>query len=343
MQQSGHLSMKHYNIPIFVPHQGCPHQCAFCNQRTITGVKTKTQDVHRIVSEHLQTLPKHGAEIEIAFFGGSFTGIEQDFRRSLLETAYHYVKNGSVKGIRLSTRPDYISPEILEELLQFGVTTIELGVQSLDEGVLSACLRGHTAEDVYQAVAEIRKYPFLLGLQMMTGLIGDTDEKAIQTAEKIIAIKPDFVRIYPTLVLEGTLLGEYYQQGIYQPQELDAAVKLCSSLLKRFRKAKIPVIRIGLPASDELSPGSAVLAGPCHSAFGELVESELYFEKMCKIAPKTSGAVFAVAPGELSKAIGNRKRNLERYETQFLHPVQIIPDAEVEKGQIRLVNRKGVE
>ena len=195
--------MKYYNIPIFVPHEGCPFDCIFCNQRKITGSDTSItkSEISKIIEEHLKTLPECERYVEAAFFGGSFTGISKEKQGEFLEEARKFIESGDIDGIRLSTRPDYISEEILDRLLRYGVTTIELGVQSMDDEVLTASNRGHTAKTVEEAVRLIRKYPFRLGLQMMTGLPCDSFKKSLETADKIIAQKPDFVRIYPTLVL----------------------------------------------------------------------------------------------------------------------------------------------
>ncbi|MBQ3903792.1 MAG: radical SAM protein, partial [Eubacterium sp.] len=208
--------MKKGNISIFVPHNGCPQQCSFCNQKTITGqaYQPTAKDVDEAVQKALR---KKGYKFEIAFFGGSFTAIDRAYMTELLDAAEPYVKSGAVSGIRISTRPDYIDDEILTLLKSKGVTAIELGAQSMDDEVLSANLRGHTAADVVNASKLIKSYGFELGLQMMTGLYLDTDEKDIETARKIIELKPETVRIYPTVVLKGTYLEELYDGKAYRP------------------------------------------------------------------------------------------------------------------------------
>lgn len=331
--------MRYYNIPVFVPHEGCPHDCIFCNQRRITGMDTSvtSRDVSEIVNAHLKTLPDSGRYVEAAFFGGSFTGISPKKQCELLETAYRYVKEGKIDGIRVSTRPDYISEEILDRLESYGVTTIELGVQSMDEEVLKRSARGHSAEDVKKAVALIRRYPFKLGLQMMTGLPGDNEEKSLETARRIIAMAPDFVRIYPTLVLRDTPLCTMYEGGKYTPQTLEGAISVCKKLIVMFREADIDVIRVALVTTEEISDSGSVVAGPFHSAFRELCEGELYYDEMCTILDKTPDAgEFFVNPAEISKAVGNKRRNVIRIKEKYGVDIRIKPDENIHAGKIKV-------
>ena len=331
-------TMKSYNIPIFVPHYGCPHQCIFCNQRTITGCDKPVSGAYakEIVESYLKTLPREHARIEAAFFGGSFTAIDPRLRRELLLAVQPYLERGEIHGIRLSTRPDYIDRGILEELMQFGVTTVELGVQSMDDRVLSAAGRGHSASDVRNAVSQIRQYPFSLGLQMMTGLPEDSPEGSIKTAEQLIALNPDFVRIYPTMVFSGTKLYELWKSGAYQPQTTDEAVSLCAALYERFFAAGIPVIRIGLPENKEAA------SGPQHASFGELVESECYknrFFRMLSAHPDKKPH-FLVAKRELSKAIGNKRRNLIALEQKTGQKAQIKESEKLSFGEIKFMEKE---
>ncbi len=306
--------MKHANISLFVPHMGCPHQCSFCNQKTISGsVKPLTPD------EVTATLKKAVADgvdpdnTEIAFFGGSFTAIERDYMMSLLESAHPFVESGKFSGIRISTRPDAIDNEVLGILKRFGVTSIELGAQSTDPEVLIKNRRGHTREDIFNASHLIKKRGFSLGLQMMTGLLGDTDEKALQTCEDIISLKPDTVRIYPTITLEGTHLGELYKAGEYEPQTLQGAVSLCGKLLKRFYDNDIAVIRLGLHSGGNVEEG--YLAGPYHPAFGEMCQSAVYLENavdLLKTLDIGNGKItLYVNPSEISKMTGQKGANKE--------------------------------
>lgn len=327
--------MKNYNIPIFVPHRGCPFDCVFCNQKHITGqtAEVDENDVRRTIEEYLTTLPKENRFIEAAFFGGSFTGIDIDVQRRLLSAADEYVKSGDIDGIRLSTRPDYISEEILDMLSDYGVTTIELGVQSMDDGVLKCASRGHTAKQVTDAVSLIRKYPFRLGLQMMTHLPGDTDEKSVMTAEKIIALKPDMVRIYPTLVIKDTYLEKMYLSGEYTPHTVDEAVQLCKRLLPMFENAGIPVIRVALAVTEEISPGGSLVAGPFHSAFRELVESAVYCDKI-ESAVRNGAERIGVNSREVSKAVGNRRANIEKIKALTGKTIKIYGDDNIKRGDI---------
>lgn len=330
--------MKHYNIPIFVPHEGCPHDCIFCNQRKITGTDTSMtgEIAEEIIEAHLKTLPKSDRFVEAAFFGGSFTGISPEKQCELLEVAYKYKAMGKIDGIRLSTRPDCITAETSDRLLRYGVTTVELGVQSMNEDVLAKSLRGHSAKDVEDAVRLLRKYPFGVGLQMMTGLPGDTYDRSVETAKKIIELRPDFVRIYPTLVLKDTALCRLYEAGEYRPQELFEAVDLCKELLKLFAAAKIDVIRVALATTEEISESGSVAAGPFHSAFRELCEGELYYEKMCfELDKGTAVTEFFVNPTEISKAVGNRRRNVTRIKEKYGINIRVRADEDILPGEIK--------
>ncbi len=272
------MSNNFYIIPIFVPHLGCPHNCVFCNQKRITGLSTNVtkEKVEEIIEECLKTIPHNRKKLEVAFYGGSFTGIEKNLQESLLSVTYYYKNKGLIDEIRLSTRPDYIDSERLNLLKKYGVDTIELGVQSLDDGVLNASGRGHTSEDVYRAVRLIKDYNFKLGLQMMIGLPKDTREKAIYTAQKIIKEGPNCVRIYPTLVIKDTYLERLYLDDKYTPLSLDEAVNISTDLLMLFEYNDINVIRVGLQPTKKITLGEDVIAGPFHPSFRQLVESNIY-------------------------------------------------------------------
>lgn len=262
-------------IPIFVPHKGCPHQCSFCNQKHITGQleEMTPQKAREIIEMYLTTIDTKKFRTEIAFYGGSFTAIDIDYQTQLLEVAYDYVKKGYIKGIRLSTRPDAINTDILDNLKEYGVTEIELGVQSMCDDVLEANERGHTVEDVINAVNLIRNYDFSLGLQQMTGLYCDTYEKDILTAEEICKLKPDFVRIYPTLVFNNTALAQYYNNGLYKPHTVEEAVELCAKIKAIYEQNDIKIIRLGLLMSDDEAKNNFI-DGPYHPRFRELVEGK---------------------------------------------------------------------
>ena len=289
---------------------GCPHQCSFCNQKTISGsVSALSPDD---VAKTLEDAVTHGnspENTEIAFFGGSFTAIERGYMVSLLEATKPFMEKGCFKGIRISTRPDAIDGEVLSILKSYGVTSIEIGAQSTDDTVLTLNQRGHTREDIFNASFLIKKYGFSLGLQMMTGLLGDTDEKSLKTCEDIIFLKPDTVRIYPTIVLEGTYLAELYKKGEYSPQTLENAVSLCAKLLRRFHEESIKVIRLGLHSGGNVEEG--YIAGPYHQAFGELCEGEIYLcvaEEKLKLEKKGKKIIY-VNPSEISKMTGQKQKN----------------------------------
>lgn len=294
------------NIPVFVPHVGCPNDCAFCNQRSITGVTAAPSPgtVSAVADEYLSG----GREGEhcIAFFGGSFTGIEPDLQRRYLAEAKKYLDAGKISGIRLSTRPDYIGPEELDLLAEYGVTNIELGAQSMDGGVLAASGRGHGAEAVRRASRLIRERGFTLGLQMMTGLPLDTPEKSLATAEEFIALGAEETRIYPTLVMEHTRLADMYRAGEYKPQTLEEAVGLGAALYGKFRAAGVKVLRIGLSDSEGLRGGC--VAGPYHPAVGELVISRYVRGQLEKMVE--NGRLDITAPRKyFSKIIGLKRCN----------------------------------
>lgn len=275
----------HYIIPIFVPHVGCPNDCVFCNQRKITGVSTDItgKDVERKIEEYLETIPREDRVLEVAFFGGSFTGIDIDVQIEFLDIAYGYVKRGVVDEIRLSTRPDYIDRERLDILKARGVATIELGVQSMDGEVLEKSKRNHSVEDVYRAVELIGEYGFKLGLQMMLGLPGDTMEKTLLTAKAIVDLKPDIARIYPTLVIRDTELESLFKSGKYTPLSIEEAVYRSKIALHMMRSSGIKVIRVGLQPSDTISEKSEdMIAGPFHPSFRQLVESQIYYDAIDK-------------------------------------------------------------
>ena len=236
--------MKHINIPVFVPHKGCPNDCVFCNQKKITGIEEIRDfaETEQIIEETLSTM-KRPYFAEIAFFGGSFTGIPIDQQKAYLEIAQRYVKNGKVDGIRLSTRPDYISAEILDMLKSYGVTAVELGAQSMVDSVLEKNRRGHTAEMTKEAIKLLKEYGFLAGLQMMTGMYGSDAEKDIFTGEEIAKLEPDTVRIYPTVVLENTALERLYKNGEYQPPSLEESVEVCAKLHRIFEDKGIKIIK----------------------------------------------------------------------------------------------------
>lgn len=271
------MSKDYYIIPIFVPHLGCPHDCVFCNQKRITGLSTDVTEeyVYNTIIDHLNTFPKANITIEVAFYGGSFTGIDKSIQRRLLSVPLKFKEQGMIHGIRLSTRPDYIDHEILKLLKEYKVDTIELGVQSLNDDVLLKSGRGHNSQQVYMASKLIKDYGFNLGLQMMVGLVGDSREKSIYTAKEFVKLDPYCVRIYPTLVIKDTFLEKMYQKNIYKPLSLEDAVDITTDLLMLFEYNDIDVIRVGLQPTENIALGRDVVAGPFHPSFRQLVESNI--------------------------------------------------------------------
>ncbi len=310
--------MKQTNISVFVPHNGCPHRCTFCDQRSISGVvKAPTADeVRQTLAEQLPHLREREMTAEIAFFGGSFTGIDRAYMISLLEAASEFVKSAPdvYNGIRCSTRPDFINAGILEILERYGMTAVELGAQSMNADVLRLNERGHTPGDVERAAEMIKQRGFSLGLQMMTGLYGDKPEYCIETAKRFIELKADTVRIYPTVILEGTKLGELYKSGEYRTFTADETIDLCAQLLTMFDEAGIPVIRMGLHASREVE--EKMLGGVYHPALRELAESRIFLNEMLREMRKSGGSRFIVRTDKanISKVVGQKRENKLKLE-----------------------------
>ncbi|MBC5996091.1 radical SAM protein [Romboutsia ilealis] len=305
--------MKKRIIPIFVPHRGCPHDCIFCNQKKITGVSTDvtSEDVRNIIEEYLPTIDKD-ASVEVAFFGGSFTAIDEDIQNNLLKIAKEYVEKGLIQDIRMSTRPDCINEDILNRLKEYRVSIIELGVQSMDKNVLIDSVRGHDTEEVIKSAKLIKESGINLGLQMMVGLPSDTEEKCIDTARKFIELKPDCVRIYPTLVVKDTGLEVLLNKGEYKPFTLEQSIQIVKKLLALFYVNNINVIRVGLQATEDIQVGKAVVDGPHHPAFRELAESEMIRDYLIYIANKYSVEKYITVKTNkknVSKIIGNKKSN----------------------------------
>lgn len=326
--------MKHSNISIFVPHAGCPHQCSFCNQKTISGAQKAplAEDVHKICRQAMSEV-RDRQNCEIAFFGGSFTAIERGYMLELLEAAKCYIGENGFKGVRISTRPDFIDREILDILRAYGVTAIELGAQSMKDHVLSANERGHTSEDVYKASGLIREYGFELGLQMMVGLYQSTMNDELDTMDSIIDIHPDTVRIYPVVVLKGTKLGELYESGEYKLMPFDTVVELCGRMLAEFDNKGIEVIKCGLHASDGVEGDMA--AGYYHPAFRELCESLIYRQAIEKAVGEGGTVKLAVNPSCISKALGHKKSNVEYFKKRGID-IKIVGDEKIPKYQCEI-------
>ena len=310
----------HRNIPIFIPHLGCPNQCVFCNQRSISGCRTfREEEVDGQIEGALSTIPSD-ADTEIAFFGGSFTGIDRDLMIGLLERAERFVRAGRVKGIRLSTRPDYISKEILEILSRYSVRTIELGLQSMDDGVLQASRRGHTAKQAEDACRAVVAAGFSLVGQMMIGLPGASPASELATAQAICELGASAARIYPTVVFYDTPLCDMTRDGRYTPLSLEEAIARTARVYGIFCERSVPCIRIGLCASDELFSEQHVMAGPNHAALGELVQNEYAYSKLMQAishAGLLGEEIELMLPlREVSRVVGQKRRNLLRLEQE---------------------------
>ena len=334
---------KEYIIPIFVPHLGCPNDCTFCNQKKISGQtkNVKAEDVKNTIEYYLNNFKDDNKYIEVAFFGGSFTGIDVDKQKELLSVAYEYIKNKKIDSIRISTRPDYINKEILKMLKSYGVKTIELGVQSTNDYILNKSKRGHTFEDVKKASKLIRKNGFILGHQMMVGLPESTRQDEINTAKDLIKLKPKIVRIYPVLVIKGTQLEKDYESGEYTPLTVEQAVETAKDLLVLFNKKKINVIRIGLQNTNEItdpnSKKSQVVAGPYHPAFRQLVESRLWYDNIANEIKKVNSNVthiqIDVNPSDINNAVGHKRINIEKINDTYNTDLKINPNSKIKKGK----------
>jgi histone acetyltransferase (RNA polymerase elongator complex component) len=314
------MQIKHFTIPVFIPELACPFRCIYCDQHKISGTGNipTTSDIKKIIDRNLSTISNLNTEIEIGFFGGSFTGIPTHQQQAYLEIAHAYIRQGLVKSIRLSTRPDYISSDILKLLLKYGVKTIELGAQSLDDEVLILSKRGHTSDDVRKASQLIKSFGFELGLQMMIGLPGDTKEKSVETANKIVAFGADNTRIYPTIVIKGTYLEQLYNKGDYIALSMDESIDILKVIVPVFEKANVKIIRIGLHPSEDLQ-GSALVAGPYHVSLRELLETKLWKDAVspyCINLKNHQNINIFVAEGMYNFAIGyhaENKKMLEKY------------------------------
>lgn len=318
-------------IPFFIPHQGCPHLCVFCNQRLIaiqtSEVQTFDSEAERlsdVIHTYLQ-FKKNRDQVELAFFGGNFLGLETSRILALLKAVQPWIRQGQIHSIRCSTRPDTVTCQILDLARPFGLETVELGVQSMDDRVLTLAERGHTSEDTRKALALLKDNGLKTGVQVMVGLPGDDNSGAVRTAEELAELKPDFARIYPLLVLEGSRLAQWYRAGRYIPLSLEQAVDQTKKMVTIFKCAGVSVARIGLQATEMMDDAGQMIAGPWHPAFGHLVLSALMFDQTCEQIDailtgqegiekpdKKKSVVLQVHPRSLSRLQGNRKTNLDR-------------------------------
>ena len=337
---------KQYIIPIFVPHLGCPNDCIFCNQKSISGQKSNMtkEKAKEIIENYLKSIDKENAQIEIAFFGGSFTAIEEERQEELLQVASEFVKSGQVESIRVSTRPDAIDKKILKRLKKYKVKTIELGVQSSNNYILKRINRGHTFEDVKRAAKLIRWNGFRLGVQMMVGLPESTTIDEINTAKELIKLKPKMVRIYPVLVIKNTPLEKELEKGTYKPLTLVQAVEVCKEIVRLFHDKNIDIIRIGLQPTDEISePGSEkseVVAGPYHPAFRQLVESAMWYDsivgKIKRLNVKVKEVEVTVNPVDANNVIGHKKENVKNLKELYDLNLVLKQDSKIKQGKSKI-------
>lgn len=329
-------------IPIFLPNAGCPHRCSFCDQKAITGHGNSipsASDLRTTIDTFLEYQHGQRDTTQISFYGGNFLGLKPGDLTFLLREATRYIDTGSVNSIRFSTRPDTIHSKQLDLLTDYPVSTIELGVQSMDNRVLAGVNRGHTAEDTERAVELLKGRNYTIGLQMMVGLPGDSDAGARETAARIAALSPDFVRIYPTVVLANSPLADRFKKGDYTPMSLASALTLVKNLYRLFNQHDIRVVRMGLQISTALDSPSTMLAGPYHPAFGHLVLSELFLDKastaLARAEISPGKIALKVHPQNLSRVRGLKSRNIDILKKRYhLHTLEIRPDISLAKDDV---------
>lgn len=305
--------MRHYNIPVFIPELACPHRCIFCNQNRISGIEDIPDPVEtaQIIRKHLQTIPQENSQIQVAFFGGSFTAVPVELQESYLKAVQPFIRAEKVKSIRISTRPDYIKPSILHMLKSYGVTHIELGAQSLSDKVLKLSARGHNADEIRKAAKLILEYDITLGLQMMIGLPGDSEELAMETARQIVDLGALETRIYPTLVIKNTPLAKLWQNSGYTAFTLENAVEISAKLYEYFTLNSVKILRVGLYPSSDFTEGDGLLDGPFHPNFKELVLSQIWKNHLTEYNLNSNENYQIYIPqNALNHAVGYKKSNV---------------------------------
>lgn len=334
--------MKQTNVSVFIPHIGCPHRCSFCDQRSISGTAKAPapEEVAALLRTQAPHLQERGITAQIAFFGGSFTAVPREYMTALLETAKVAVDRYSAyTGIRCSTRPDCITREIVDILKSYGMTAVELGAQSMSDEVLCANERGHSADDVRRASEFIKDSGMELGLQMMTGLYKDTEERCLYTAKEFIKLKPATVRIYPTVILKNTRLGELFESGEFKTFSFEQTVGLCAKLVREFEANDIRIIRMGLHASADVERN--MIGGVYHPAFREIVESRLFLDEMIRqLSGRKKGRyVFYTDIKNISKAVGQKRGNIKAL-ADLGYEIEIRPP-DYEKGWENVIQNSG--
>ncbi len=334
------MNPKHYTIPIFIPELACPFQCVFCNQQKITGTKLIPDDaeIKSTIEAHLSSFKEINRHVEIGFFGGSFTGIPFEQQKHYLEIVQPFLQSDEVAAIRVSTRPDYIGEKELTLLKKYGVKSIELGAQSFDEEVLKQSFRGHTAKQTEVAAKAILEAGFQLGLQMMIGLPGDSLQKAINTAKRIIELGAHTTRIYPAVVIKDTAMHQWYEQGKYKPLSIEEAVDWTKQILPLFEKAGVKVLRVGLHPSEGLLSGDELVAGPFHPSFKELVLTEIWGDLLRPLlkTENPTDILIQVPKGEMNTAVGHQAKNKKMLLEKF-RKLKFIEEKELERREFKVV------
>ncbi len=331
--------LKRFIVPIFISNQGCPHKCVFCDQKKITGsIKVDIDKVKDTIETAIRS-KRWKDKIEVAFYGGTFTNLPIKYMKSLLEVIRYYIEKGIIESIRISTRPDSINDHIIDILKEHNVNTVELGVQSLDDNVLTLSKRGHTSKDTIESLYKLKEAGFQVGIQIMAGLPGDTKETFMNTIKKVINLHPDMVRLYPTVVVKGTELERMYREGKYTPLSLEEAVDICSDALKELEERGIPVIRIGLMNSESLKRN--IVAGPWHPSFGFLVSSKMLIKNrilpmLRNLKDKASTSIF-VYPNLIPLVRGYKNQGIKLIESETgIKILKILPDASLKEEKIRI-------
>jgi histone acetyltransferase (RNA polymerase elongator complex component) len=335
-------------VPLFIPHLGCPHRCVFCNQHAVTATAAhipSPEQIHHDINRFLAYAKNTRPTTQVSFYGGNFLGLDKSVILTLLEAVTPFIASKAVNSIRFSTRPDTIDRRSLYLLNGFPVSTVELGVQSMSDRVLTMAGRGHRALDTETAVGRLKQRGYQVGLQMMVGLPGDSAEGAIATARRIAALSPDFVRIYPTVVLRGSALEKRYRHGQYRPMALASCVRLVKRLLLFFNARNIPVIRLGLQASDELTRAGGIIAGPFHPAFGHLVHAEIARDAiaatLAEMASRPDPLTIITHPAAISRVQGLNKNNIKGLSAAFgLAAISLIQDPHLPKNQLIVAGRR---
>jgi len=334
---------KPFIVPVFLPHAGCPHRCVFCNQHAITGAATLPMfsEFETAINRFLGYAAGRPPEIQIAFYGGNFLGMDDAEVIALLALAQQFVRDGRADSIRFSTRPDTIDEHRLQLISGYPIRTVELGAQSMSDEVLALTRRGHTAAHTVAATQHLLKRDYEIGLQMMVGLPGDTVKRSLDTARRMIDLRPHYVRIYPAVVLENSPMAKWYRQGRFAPWSIETCVSLVKELYLLFTQNNVAVIRMGLQAEEDLDSGKAVLAGPYHPAFGHLVHSKIYLDAALAALKSSkhnkSRICIYVHPHGISKMRGHMNHNMAKLRSVFRpQKVQVIPDPSLAEGCLRL-------